>query len=138
MSANAISNARLAVANLVQGVNFLKRSRSGKVELTAPGGVAGLIRGLFQRRASDRVQPETSLRDALARNKAARERFERVLAQTIVPEEATRRAAWLRQTRLAMRELVDLLAELEGPTVANPPLIQQPSSRPQPKGGGHE
>lgn len=109
MSVNGASNARLAVANLVHGVSLFRWARSGKDELS-PSGLHRVIRGLLSLRRSRRAGAETLQRDALARNKATRERFERLLAQTLAPEEPARRLAWLRQARQAMQELDALLS----------------------------
>ena len=117
---NGLSNARLAVASLVNGVSFLRRSRSSKDD--APVSVLPrLIRRLLTLRRAGRVGVETSHREAVSRVAAQRKRFELLLAQALAMEDISRRNAWLQQSRIAMQELDEMLSARDPLPGVKPP-----------------
>lgn len=140
MSVNGLSNARLAVASLVHGVSFLKRSRPDRDRDDPPPPLLPrLVHRLLALRRARRAHAAKSRDDSLSRTRAQRERFERLLAQITPQEETSRRSGWLHQSRLAMQELDEMISG-RGPLPGDPPAAgKAPGAGPAgPAGGGDE
>ncbi len=138
MSVNGLANARLAVASLVNGVSFFRRPRPDRDDPPSAGW-SRIVRKLLALRRARRAVAATSRNEAITRAKAQRERFELLLAQVAALEETSRRSAWLRQSRLAMQQLDDMLSG-RGPLPGGKPAAGAGHEKPAagPAGGDDE